>query len=320
MQGDVRRLPVDGDTALLIKRADVILWDEVVMCHRHAIEAVDRSLRDVMRTVSPRLAHVPFGGKVVVFGGDFRQILPVVQRGTAGQIAAASLRRSVQWQRIQQLPLTENMRVQTLQGGDAAEQQQFGDWLLQLGEGSLPAVAGAPPGSIRIPDAMAMRSGATPAMLPIRQQAAAQHNDFVTGVPCPVPLPSSLSGSQPEPSVGQSLIYVSHLTRVGDPEDLLRAVYGDLCNPDPARIAAGAVMAPTNRDVDNLNARAVAKFLARWVPTARGEQARVREQLDRRLQAQKVTGGGALQRPMGQCFRVHPTAAARSVGHTVTLP
>ncbi len=115
------------------------------MCHRHAIEAVDRSLRDVMRTVSPRLAHVPIGGKVVVFGGDFRHILPVVRRGTAGQIAAASLRRSVLWQRIQQLPLTENMRVQTLQGGDAAEQQQFGGWLLRLGEGRLPAEAGAPP-------------------------------------------------------------------------------------------------------------------------------------------------------------------------------
>ena len=117
------------------------------MCHRHAMEAVDRSLRDVMRTVSPRLAQVPFGGKVVVFGGDFRQILPVVRRGTAGQIAAASLRRSVLWQRIQQLPLTENMRVQTLQGGDAADSAavcRIG--CCELGEGRLPAEAGASSG------------------------------------------------------------------------------------------------------------------------------------------------------------------------------
>jgi hypothetical protein len=34
---------------------------------------LDRSLRDLMRQVD-----VPFGGKVVVFLGDFKQLLPVV--------------------------------------------------------------------------------------------------------------------------------------------------------------------------------------------------------------------------------------------------
>ncbi len=96
----------------------------------------------------------------------------------------------------------------------------------------------------------------------------------------------------------------------------MRAVYGDLCNPDPACIAAGAVMAPTNRDVDALNDRAAAKFPGRWIPTTRGEQARVGEQLDRRLH----NWGGGLQIPMGACFRVQLTAAARSVGDTVMLP
>jgi len=48
------------------------------MTHRHAFEAVDRTLRDLMKTVNPLLENKPFGGKVIVFGGDFRQILPVV--------------------------------------------------------------------------------------------------------------------------------------------------------------------------------------------------------------------------------------------------
>ena len=43
------------------------------MAHRHCHEAVQRCLRDVMGN------DFPWGGKnVVVMGGDFRQILPVV--------------------------------------------------------------------------------------------------------------------------------------------------------------------------------------------------------------------------------------------------
>jgi hypothetical protein len=33
-----------------------------------------------MREVDPRNADLLFGGKIVVFGGDFRQILPVVPK------------------------------------------------------------------------------------------------------------------------------------------------------------------------------------------------------------------------------------------------
>ena len=41
------------------------------MTHRHAFEAVDRTLRDLMKVVDPLLEEKPFGGKVIVFGGDF---------------------------------------------------------------------------------------------------------------------------------------------------------------------------------------------------------------------------------------------------------
>ena len=40
---------------------------------------------------------MPFGGKVVVFGGDFRQVLPVVLRVTRAQITDATLQRSYLW-------------------------------------------------------------------------------------------------------------------------------------------------------------------------------------------------------------------------------
>jgi hypothetical protein len=63
-------------TAELLRRASLIIWDEVSMTKRQAIEALDRSLQDIMGCRSP------FGGKVIVFGGDFRQVLHVVRRGT----------------------------------------------------------------------------------------------------------------------------------------------------------------------------------------------------------------------------------------------
>jgi hypothetical protein len=31
--------------------------------------------------MNPEAEQLPFGGKVVVFGGDFRQILPVIPKG-----------------------------------------------------------------------------------------------------------------------------------------------------------------------------------------------------------------------------------------------
>ena len=61
------------------------------MAHRHAIEAVDRLFRDVCKIDGP------FGGKVVVFGGDFRQILPVVPKGNRGDIVDACIGSSYLW-------------------------------------------------------------------------------------------------------------------------------------------------------------------------------------------------------------------------------
>ena len=51
------------------------------MSHRNCFEALDRSLRDILQLEDPQSVEKPFGGKVVVVGGDFRQILPVVKKG-----------------------------------------------------------------------------------------------------------------------------------------------------------------------------------------------------------------------------------------------
>ncbi|KAL2543188.1 ATP-dependent DNA helicase [Abeliophyllum distichum] len=61
--------------ANFLRMAKLIIWDEAPMVHRFAVEALDKMLRDINE------CNIPFGGKVIVLGGDFRQILPVVQKG-----------------------------------------------------------------------------------------------------------------------------------------------------------------------------------------------------------------------------------------------
>jgi hypothetical protein len=51
------------------------------MAHRNCFEALDRSLRDILRFSDPQSGEKSFGGKTVVLGGDFWQILPVVAKG-----------------------------------------------------------------------------------------------------------------------------------------------------------------------------------------------------------------------------------------------
>ncbi|KXN92717.1 ATP-dependent DNA helicase PIF1 [Leucoagaricus sp. SymC.cos] len=85
----------------------VIIWDEVPMQHKHGILAVDKCLRDLLDK-----RDCPFGGITVVFGGDFRQTLPVVPQGSRQDIIDASICRSILWNQISRFYLVQNMRLE----------------------------------------------------------------------------------------------------------------------------------------------------------------------------------------------------------------
>ncbi|XP_071698423.1 ATP-dependent DNA helicase RRM3-like isoform X2 [Rutidosis leptorrhynchoides] len=108
LEDSVCSIQPDSDLAALLNKAKLIIWDEAPMMHRHCFEAFDRIMRDIIR--SPN-RHKPFGGKVVVFGGDFRQILPVIQRGQRPETVDASLHSSRLWHHCKVLRLTKNMRL-----------------------------------------------------------------------------------------------------------------------------------------------------------------------------------------------------------------
>ncbi len=108
-------VPLNSPQVALMRAAHLIVWDEAPMAHKHVFETVNRTFQHVMGVVDPTLKDMFFGGKVVVMGGDFKQILHVVPWGTRSQIVDASLKRStVLWHRVKVRQLHENMRVQRL--------------------------------------------------------------------------------------------------------------------------------------------------------------------------------------------------------------
>jgi len=69
-----------SDLAELLKVTSLIIWEEAPMAHKFCFKALDKTLNDIMK-ISDNSDTV-LGGKTVVFGGDFRQILPMIPRGT----------------------------------------------------------------------------------------------------------------------------------------------------------------------------------------------------------------------------------------------
>ncbi|KAK9665851.1 hypothetical protein RND81_14G140700 [Saponaria officinalis] len=118
------------DLTELLWRTKLIIWDEAPMMHRYCIEAPDRSLKDIMRLSSDGHPHLPIGGKVVVFGGDFRQILPVIPKGSRQDIVYASINSSNLWNSC------KNMRLQVgSTNSNVDEISEFSKWILSIGDG-----------------------------------------------------------------------------------------------------------------------------------------------------------------------------------------
>ncbi|XP_022026932.1 uncharacterized protein LOC110927913 [Helianthus annuus] len=126
--------------AKLIRSTKIIIWDEASMAKRQAIEAVDRTFQDIIGV------SLPFGGKIMVMGGDFRQVLAVIKRGTRAQIVDSSVRMSPLWSLTKKMWLTIIMR--------ALKDPWFSKFLLRVGDGTEEPIEG---NYIRIPDDMTIQ-------------------------------------------------------------------------------------------------------------------------------------------------------------------
>lgn len=105
-----------------VRDCDLILWDEVSMCSRHIIRGVDRFMRSLCNV------KYPFGGKTVVFAGDFRQTLPIVQGGNIFRSVGLCFKNCKElWPYVRKYSLARNMR--------ASDDPKFAEWVLNMGNG-----------------------------------------------------------------------------------------------------------------------------------------------------------------------------------------
>ncbi|GKV51952.1 hypothetical protein SLEP1_g58565 [Rubroshorea leprosula] len=94
----------------LLSKTKLIIWGEAPMSHKFCFESLDKSLRDVLKDDNNDVSKNPFGGIIIVLGGDFRQILPVVPYGGRQEIVHATINSSY---------------------------LDFSDWLLKVGDGEI---------------------------------------------------------------------------------------------------------------------------------------------------------------------------------------
>lgn len=137
MENSVSGLRHNSTEANQFRIAAIILIDEVTMLHKNGLRCIELVLREIMNN------DIPFGGKIIVLGGDFRQTLPVVINGNDLETYQASIKSSPLWSYFQKIHLTTNMR--------SANQTNFNNWLLSIGQGQTNSLIGLPNNTVQIP-------------------------------------------------------------------------------------------------------------------------------------------------------------------------
>ena len=145
LDGSTCNVEPNSPLADFLRQQHIIIFDEASMIPKHALEAIDRMLRDICNS------NVPFAGKITLLGGDFRQTLPVVRRARPAEIIEACLKSSVIWPSVRIFHLHTNMRA-------GVGEQEFSEFLLRLGSGQLPLKQNEPyQGTIQIPNECALQ-------------------------------------------------------------------------------------------------------------------------------------------------------------------
>ncbi|GAV77856.1 PIF1 domain-containing protein, partial [Cephalotus follicularis] len=106
----------------LIRQAIAIIWDEASMARCYAIEAMDWTFRDIT------VVDLVFGGKVMILGNDFQQVLSVVPSGTKLEMINAFLVKSTMWKDVRVLFLKQNMRSRS--------DEDYSNFILRVSKGN----------------------------------------------------------------------------------------------------------------------------------------------------------------------------------------
>ena len=126
----VTKLSIQETSALaeMVRRMKFMVIDEVTMGDKAMFDTLNRSFQEI------RGNKLPFGGVVMLFSGDWRQCLPVVQGGNRPIIVHRTFKRHEElWPMVQVRHLEENMRIKFAGNDD----KQYAKFLLQIGEGKI---------------------------------------------------------------------------------------------------------------------------------------------------------------------------------------
>jgi PIF1-like helicase len=81
------RLAYDSAEAEKIRQATAVIIDEITMLQKDSFEYIDATIRSVS-PLSKR--SLPFGGKIMLISGDWKQLLPVVENAQNQRIEAVA--------------------------------------------------------------------------------------------------------------------------------------------------------------------------------------------------------------------------------------
>ena len=157
------KLSKRSDLGRLLIAADIIIWDEAPMQSKNVISCVDRLLRQLMGSRDANGVFEnhpkPFGGKVFIFGGDFRQNTPVIPHANRAAIVMQLISKCLWWPSALQLKLRINERIRRLANLNQNELDSFSDFLIKIGDGNVPVEQDLGDYMIRIPDEYVYKSG-----------------------------------------------------------------------------------------------------------------------------------------------------------------
>ena len=113
----------------------VILWDNELMMNKFALEAIDRTLCDIITKPNIYVGVITFA-----MCGDSRQVFLVVWKGLCPNIVATSIKEPCCWSRVQMCRLRQNIRVDNAERLADLGNRTFVDWPFVIGEDKLETI------------------------------------------------------------------------------------------------------------------------------------------------------------------------------------